>query len=245
MRYYRITQSFDPLITGGKEFIKDFLNLDGIGNPKALGNLPQGERVLIDPIVPDHLISIGAKLNDFHVTGGPLSNRFLVSNKLKSVIQSIRKDFLQFFPSSIVQASNKVASYWVTHVIQYNTELLDFEKTKFHFSRSRKISKPYYPAEFERTEEIKIFGSFEMFETFLQNEFSYLDSLTAVNICIKKMNPYPILIFNGIGIHDLIINESVKDMFENKGITGVEFWPIEIPDEEWFGPNGLRKQFYK
>jgi len=245
MRYYRITQSFDPLITGGKEFIKDFLNLDGINNPKALGNLPQGERVLIDPIVPDHLINSGAKLNDFHITGGPLSNRFLVTGKSKNTIQSIRKDLLQFFPSSIIQGGNNVAIYWVTHVIQYNTELLDFEKTEFHFIRIRKISKPFYPPEFEKSEEIKIFGSFEMFKTFRQNELSYLDSLTAIKVFIKKLNPYPILIFHGIGINDWVINGSVKDMFENEGITGVEFWPIEIPDEEWFGPNGIRKQYYK
>jgi len=43
----------------------------------------------------------------------------------------------------------------------------------------------------------------------------------------------------------LIVSEELKNELQKQKLDkGVEFKPLEIPDEEWGGPNGLRKQFY-
>jgi len=245
MRYYRITQSFDPKITGGQDFIKEFINGGGLNNPKGLGNLPQGECILIDPIVPVHVVNNGARLNDFHITGGPLGNRFLISENLKRKFSEFREELFQFFPVPIIQGEKKIEGYWVTHILQYDPNQIDFKKSQFFYQKSRKISKPFYPPKFENSEEKRIFEGWESFQDFSENELTYLDSLTAINPKIKISNPYPIIAFRRVGINDLIVKEEVMKIFEEERFIGLEYWPLEIPDEEWYGPNGLRKQFYK
>jgi len=245
MKYYRITQSFESKNTGQQGFIKDFINKQGLNNPRGLGNLPQGERVLIDPIIPDHVVNNRAKINDFHLTGGPLGNRFLISENLKRKFSEFREELFQFFPVPIIQGEKKIEGYWVTHILQYDTNQIDFTKTQFIYQKSRKISKPFYPFEFENSEEKIEFESWDSFQAFSKNELTYLDSLTAINPKIKISNPYPIIAFRGVGINDLIIKEEVMKILEEERFIGLEYWPLEIPDEEWFGPNGLRRQFYK
>jgi len=52
-----------------------------------------------------------------------------------------------------------------------------------------------------------------------------------------------ILLFDKVPILGFLVSEQLKNENWRKMISGIEFRPLEIPDEEWYGPNGLRKQF--
>ena len=62
---------------------------------------------------------------------------------------------------------------------------------------------------------------------------------------IKESENRLILLFDKVPILGIIISEELKEEMEEIGLKGIEFKPLEIPDEDWFGSNGLRKQFYK
>jgi hypothetical protein len=61
---------------------------------------------------------------------------------------------------------------------------------------------------------------------------------------VKDSETSSILLFDKVPILGILVSEQLKNELEENGFSGIEFRPLEIPDEEWGGPNGLRKQFY-
>jgi len=57
---------------------------------------------------------------------------------------------------------------------------------------------------------------------------------------MKQNCSLPFLHLRNFGVFDIIISEHLKiELQKQKMDKGVEFKPLEIPDEEWGGPNDL------
>ena len=74
----------------------------------------------------------------------------------------------------------------------------------------------------------------------------YMDELRPYRILIKEGCPHHILSIYTTAPRCLIVSEELKNELQKQKMDkGLEFKPLEISGPEWYGPNGLRQQYYK
>lgn len=197
--------------------------------------------------IHSQILKAGGKFLDFYRPSSNLSMRVIVSTKAKSLIESFRKDNIRYYPCPVIRGKEPVKGFWITDKVIFDDEWVDFRKSEFFFRKRKLISEESQPrARYEVTEQIIQFKNLNDFINFREKEMWYMDELKPHKIFIKEGCPYSILSIPSTGIFQLIFTEEVKiELQKQKMDKGIEFKPLEIPDEEWYGPNGLRKQFYK
>ncbi len=79
-----------------------------------------------------------------------------------------------------------------------------------------------------------------MIETMKYPKILYLKNISFIEL----MNLDYFFLRNFEGIGNGIVSENLKIEIEKQGITGIEFKPIEISLNDWFGSNGLREKIY-
>ncbi len=82
-----------------------------------------GEPLFFENDFPDLTKGIDFELSDIHLSG----NDLIVSNKIKSKIEFIENEKLQFFPAVIINNNKYHENYWVINIHQF-TDILDYEK---------------------------------------------------------------------------------------------------------------------
>ena len=192
-------------------------------------------------------IKASGKLQDFYRPSSNLSMRVIVSTRAKSLFESFRKDNIRYYPCPVLRGKEFVEGYWITDKVVFDDEWVDFTKSEFFLRKRKLISEENeVRARYEVTEQIIQFNDLEDYKQFLKEKMWYMDELSPYKIFIEEDCPYSILSIHTTGPRYLIISEEVKiELQKQKMDKGIEFKPLETPDEEWFGPNGLRKQFYK
>lgn len=219
-----------------------FSSTDKIIGSQSYNNQPsKGETI------PTQLLSGSKKLVDFFNPSSDLSGRVVISNRGKELLETFRNDCILYLPCPIIKLKEPIKDYWITDKVIFDDESIDFEQSIFEF-----IDVSYLGGEVsnlanyeEKITEMK-FPNAESLWNFKINRSNHLSKVYSKKILIKDNCTFPILNFKIIGIFYLIVSEEVKKKIEDFGLNkGIEFKPLEIPDEEWGGPNGLRKQFYK
>lgn len=216
------------------------------------GDLIMGSQELVVKDLSYHKIhtqqiKASGKLQDFYSPSSNLSSRLIVSTKAKTLLESYRKDNIRFYPCPVIRGKEPVEGYWITDKIIFDDDVIDFENSIFEF-----IDVTYLGGEVSKLEnynekitEMK-FSNAGLLWDFKKNRQNHLSRIHPKKIIIRDTCILPILNFRTIGVFYLIISEELKiELQKQKMDKGVEFKPLEIPDEEWYGPNGLRKQFYK
>lgn len=212
--------------------ILGYMNFDG--NP-SIGN------------APIQIIKPKSSLKDFYLASSDLGSGKIISTRVKELFVKYRQDNVRYIPCPINQGDKVISDYWITDVIQFDDHEVDFNLSKFELCEGW-IEKEVngIPIEFgERFSEIK-FQNLDEKLSFEKTELNYLSKVRTVKLFINQSCSTPFLYLKNFGVYDLIISEQLKIELQNQKLDkGVEFKPLEIPDEEWGGPNGLRKQFYK
>ncbi|MFC3416655.1 hypothetical protein [Algoriphagus hitonicola] len=197
--------------------------------------------------IHSQILKAGGKLLDFYRPSSNLSMRVIVSTKAKSLLESFRKDNIRYYPCPVLRGKEPINGYWITDKVIFDDQWVDFSRSDFVYINRKLIAKDKDPQKgYEKTIQIISFNSLNHLNEFTENEMWYMDELNPHRIFIKEGCPYSILSIPSTGIFQLIFTEEVKiELQKQKMDKGIEFKPLEIPDEEWYGPNGLRKQFYK
>ena len=215
------------------------------------GDLIMGiqERVVKDlSLFKIHTQQINAtkKLCDFYLPSANLSMRELVSTKAKTFFDAYRKDNIRYYPCPVIRGKVHIDGYWITDKLIFDDDWVDFNKSDFIY-----VNRQLIKAEGEQrdTYEKKVktvsFKDLAHLKEFKEKEMWFMDELHPHKIFIKEGCPYQILAVPSTGIFHLIVTEEVKTQLQKQKMDkGIEFKPLEIPEEEWGGPHGLRKQFY-
>jgi len=185
-------------------------------------------------------------VRDFYQPSSNLTMREIVSSKAKSFLESYRKGNIKFYPCPVLRGKEVMEGFWITDKVIFDDEWVDFNKSNFVYVNRKLIKgESDQKDEYEKNLEILSFKNLAHLKEFELNEMWYMDELNPHKIFIKEGCPYSILSIPSIGIFQLIITEKVKTELQNQKMDkGIEFKPLEISDEEWYGPNSLRKQFY-
>ena len=193
------------------------------------------------------IIKTGRKLLDFYMPSSNLSIRVIMSTKAKSLMESFRKDNIRYYPCPVLRGKEPINGYWITDKVIFDDQWVDFSRSDFVYINRKLIAKDNDPQKgYEKTIQIISFNSLNHLNEFKENEMWYMDELNPHRIFIKEDCPHQLVFIPSTGIFQIIVTEELKDQIQKRKMDkGIEFKPLEIPDEEWYGPNGLRKQFYK
>jgi hypothetical protein len=216
------------------------------GEQNALGYMNyQGEPSI--GIAPVQRINGSSSLKDFYAASSDLGNRTILSSKAKELFEKFRNDNVIYLNCPLTRGSQLIQGYWITDVIKFDDQEVDFEQSEFELCEvwvEREVNG--VAIEFgERLSEIE-FRNLDEKLNFEKAKLNHLSKTETVKLIMKEGCSLPFFYLKDFGIYDLIISEELKiEIQKQKMDKGLEFKPLEIPDEEWFGPNGLRKQFYK
>lgn len=216
----------------GEKNILGYMNYDGV---PSIGNAPK------------QIIKAKSSLKDFYLASSDLGSRKIISASVKDLFEKFRKDNVRYIPCPINQGDEVIRDYWITDVIQFDDHEVDFNLSKFELCEGwleKEVNG--IPIEFgERFSEIK-FQNLDEKLGFEKTELNHLSKVRTDKLFMKQSCSVPFLYLRNFGVYDIIISEQLKiELQKQKMDKGIEFKPLEIPEEEWFGPNGLRKQFYK
>ncbi|TXE14464.1 hypothetical protein [Algoriphagus aquimarinus] len=201
---------------------------------------------LFSSLIPTQIFKANKRLADFLSPSADLSSRIILSTRAKALIERYRKGNIRYYPCPIMRGKEMVSDYWITDKVTFDDEWVDFPKSEFFFRKRKLISnESEIRLKYEVTEQIIQFKDLDDFNKFRNEKMWHMDERFPFKIFIKKGCPHHILSIHTTGPRYLIVSEELKNEMQiQKMNKGIEFKPLEIPDEEWFGPNGLRKQFY-
>lgn len=209
----------------------EYMNMDG----KSKLGLAPGQR-----------INVKSPIRDFYSPSSDLGSRQIVSTRVKNVLETYRDDNLVFIHCPITKGDKILIDYWITDVRLYNDEIVDIKQSQFKLIEGwieKKVNG--VATEFGQKISVIYFKDLDEFNSF-ENDLNYLSSIKPVKLSIKKDCDLPYFFLRSFGIFDLIVSEELKgEIQKQKMDKGIEFKPLDISDEDWYGPNGLRKQFYK
>lgn len=240
MKYFQMMEA--PL-----DLIKGYVHKCHINDLRFLGNHDYRSKVDFEPIIPDIIINERENIPDFLSAGGMLSPRLIVSTRLKSLLEkSCETECMEYFPITLFQSKKKVDGYWITNFVSFSDESLDFERCTFTVNIDTPIKNKYgVYIETSRSTKIRKFKNLIEFLKVKEEGWGKGVSIYPEKPFIKESENRLILLFEKVPILGIIISEEFKEEMEEIGLKGIEFKPLEIPHEDWFGSNGLRKQFYK
>ncbi|MCM0059679.1 MAG: hypothetical protein NBV57_02370 [Algoriphagus sp.] len=217
--------------TEGEENTLGYMNFDGV---PSLGNAPK------------QLIKDKTSLADFYLSSSDLGSRKIISSRVKELFERIRLENVRYIPCPIHQGKKVFKEFWITDVIHFDDNEVDFNLSKFELCEGWVEEEVNgIPVKFgERFTEIKFQNLGEKIE-FEKNKLNHLSKIRTVTLFIKQDCLFPFIYLKEFGIYDIIISYKLKEAIQQQKMDkGIEFKPLEIPEEEWGGPNGLRKQFY-
>ena len=239
MKYYEMMAS-------PRDVIKSYVDKCSVNDTRFLGKHDNRNPVGFEPIIPEIILNRGKKIPDFFSAGGMLSPRKIVSSRLKVLLEnSCDRECIEFFPISLIQNKKKIQGYWITNFVSFSDESLDFEKTMFRVDTRTPIKNKYgvYVDSTSSSE----FRKFKDFQEFLEvKEAGWGSGITVFpeKPKVKVSEKSAIILFDKISILGIIVSVEIKKEIEENGYEGIEFRPLETSIEEWYGSDGLRKQFY-
>jgi len=192
------------------------------------------------------IIKASGKLHDFYRPSSNLSMRIIVSSRVRSLLESFRQENIRYYPCPVLRGKEMIKGYWITDKVVFDDDWVDFSRSEFFLRKRKLISQENEPrARYEVAEQITQYKDLEDFNRYLRENMWHMDERYPFKIFIKEDCPHHILSIHTTGPSYLIVSKCLKnEIINQKMVKGIEFKLLEIPDEEWGGPNGIRKQFY-
>lgn len=236
MNYFEV-DIHNPL----KRSVKDrFSDTDKIMGPQSY------ERSDVsDCKVPTQVARVNKKFIGIFRPSADLTGRVVLSTSAKEIIERYRKENFQFIPCPILKGKTSLEGYWITNKLMFDDECIDFSQSIYRYRGGPHPAISKLQAMNEDEIELRFKGVEELLK-FADQTDHLMASVIPSKMVIKEECDLHIINFKNIGIYNLIVSEPLKNELISEGLTtGVEFKPLEIPRQKWYGPNGLRKQFYK
>ncbi|PZX49904.1 hypothetical protein [Algoriphagus chordae] len=196
---------------------------------------------------PVQKITASSRVKDFYTASSDLGSRKIISTRVKELLDNFRNDNVIYLRCPLTRGSVILNDFWITDVIKFDDQEVDFERSIFKLCEGW-VEKEVNGIATEFGQKITdiSFQNLEEMKNFEENKLNYLSYIITKKLVIKEGFSSPLFFLKIFGVFDFIVCEEIKDeILKQKMDLGVEFKPLEIPDEEWFGSNGLRKQFYK
>ena len=234
IRYYQLVIMNER---AKREFIEEENNIIGYMNHNGIPSMGKA---------PKQKIKAKSSLKDFYLASSDLGSRKILSSRSKELFEKNRIENVRYIPCPVIQGNEILKDYWITDLIQFDDQEIDFDRSIFELCEGWVEKEEYgIPIEFgERFREIKFQNLSEKLE-FEKKNLNHLSKVRAVKLFIKQNCSLPFLNLREYGVYDIIVSEQLKTEFQKQKMDkGIEFKPLELSDEEWYGPNGLRKQFY-
>ncbi|PKG52892.1 imm11 family protein [Olleya sp. 1-3] len=221
-----------------------FYSINSSSNKKILGNYPQikGEKhnchvwddekfidrlefkeVNFEPITSNAILYASSNLTDLiNISSIGFGRKLLVSNKLKSIIDSKNKDDVKFFKSNLIQNGKEITNYWITNPSRSRLNFINFKKSKVFLTKNYSTI-------------IKQLNITNL-EDFLKEKakIKYPFTIIIKNVNIKKDVNSDFFVLTDIsGGIKYIVSKKLKNEIQYEDCTGIEFQPIELELNEW------------
>lgn len=166
-------------------------------------------------ILPNPKIKSNARLLDLmKASFNGSSHRLTISNRLKLILEKYSHGNIQFLPISLYYKKKYIDGYWLTNIIKFDNEKLNYQKSGFEVQQNL-------------TKVLDVtFKSFEEYLNYSKNlEWPY--HLFITRPVISKETTENILIIKDVYGGFYHISEALKEEIVKEGFTGFEFQPIE------------------
>ncbi|WP_283414824.1 hypothetical protein [Algoriphagus winogradskyi] len=195
---------------------------------------------------PVQKVTSNSSLKNFYSASPDMGSRKIVSTRVMELLEKYRTGNFIYLSCAIMKGSEIIDSFWITDVIHFDDQQVDFEKSKFELYESWVEKQVEGRAlEFGRKLNTITFQNLEELEKYEKN-LSHLSYIITRNLVLKSTCKFHLLFLRSFGIFDFIVSEELKNELQKQILDkGIEFKPLELSDNEWYGPNGIRKLYYK
>ena len=236
MKFYRINNSLNSNVLGHYPQVKDIhYKCDVWDEPKFIEH-NQFIQMDFEPITANAVLHEKSKKTDLiNVSGMGFTNRLLVSEKLKNILESYRKTGMQFFESNLIYKNKEIDKYWIVNFFESDMHFLNFNKSKVYLTENifDKI----------RELEIKNVNDFLNMKEIIEEEGLpkgiFIETFTLEDTIDEDF----FFLANVQGGVAYIVSEKIRNNIEQENCTGIEFMPIEIQLSQWL-QGGEREKFY-
>lgn len=235
MKYYYIRNSLNKKVIGHYPQVKEVKYNCHVWNDPLFIDRFHFVKITVQPIVANAIIYAKAKLTDLIDSSSMgFTSKLLISDKLKSILESKRATGMQFFKSSVFRDGNEFEKFWVLHTYEFNMEYINFSKSKIIVRIKKK----------QGGTELKIVEVSSMEEFLKLTEFhkQKMEIVSIENICLNSDVKEDFFFIKTAGQY--IVSEKLKEEIEEVGCTGIEFQPIELSFNEWTSLGGEREKIY-
>lgn len=236
MKYYSIESSQNRKILGKIPQVKEFIHHCDVWEDPNFIDRFVFKKIEIQPILSNVVLHSKAKRTDLIDTFGDIgfAHSYLISNKLKEIIEKFNCFGFQFFKTYVIHENEKIKDYWVINKYDFAYNFIDFKKTIFFKKNSLNR---------DVIEEI----NFTSLDDFLLKivDLKYPITIATSNIFFNENMNLDLfsLRFYENGGHKGIVSERLKNEIEKEGITGIEFKPLELSIYKWLH-EGEREKIY-
>ena len=188
--------------------------------------------------VPTQVIKGNVKLADFYYPSSDLAMRFIISSRGRKLLEGFREGNIRFYPCPLKHGKKYINDYWITDIVVFDDEWIDFEKTVFEYNDVKIIEgKGPNTKRYQDNVELMKFKDHDELCDFKYNRPNYLSKLSFITIEIKESCPFPILNFRSMNTYNIVINEVVMEEIKSIGMDrGIVFKSFEVPYKKWPGP---------
>jgi len=234
MRFYRIRHSLNTKVTGKYPQIKDVIYSGNVNNNPKFINALRFKKIEFEPEVPKPILDNKAKKTDLIEALPTAPFNFLISGKLKTILQANRKEGLQFFKSSVSYKGIEDTDYWFLNLYIFSNEYIDYKKCVVMYKKKKK--EKYGTIPISMNFENKTFFILEKEKAKINMEAFYIEKLALQNV---EENFFGINdVEGGVGFY---VSEKLKNEIEEAGCTGIEFQPSELSYNDWVARGGEEK----
>lgn len=197
--------------------------------------------------VHPQLIQGRKKIENIYQPSSNLSGRLILSSLARKLFEKFRKDNIKYYSCPLYKDQKLIPNFWITDIIEFDDGWVDFNLSQFLYKKKVLIeSEDENQRQYKSLNQTLSFKNLKNLEVFIREEMWHMEELVPKKIFFKEDCPFDILSIPISGIFNFIVSEKFKEQLISEGMDkGIEFKPLEIPDDEWYGPNGLRKEFYK
>ncbi|MGL2993578.1 imm11 family protein [Flavobacterium sp. TSSA_36] len=237
MRYFRIEESLNRKIMGHLPQTKDVIHhCDVWETPTFIDNIGYN-KIDYTPIVSNLILFPKAKTTDLLDGGGMgFFLKFVMSNKLKSILEKYSENRFQFFECPIFHKGIEYKNYYIINPYKIDMEFIDYGNSKYRYKKRDSEGN-------RNLTEIR-FENFQDFQDFLKI-LNPMDEFTIKNIAlISSLEEHFFALENVEGGRGYFVSENLKNEIEVAGCTGIEFQPIELSFHEWSVSGGERDRVY-
>lgn len=220
MNWYSVSVSTDEKVVG------KYPQTDGMGlgynlnAPNSVWNIPNLKMPDFEPAFDYFLLDKKAKLTDVISTALINARGFLISNKLKTILDKFHLTKHIYYPVKILHKKDFITNYYWLHFIEDNSNDIDFKNSSFELM---------HPLPFFRTDIIKLDG--KEADIITANRLANPDfKLFPKKIKNQRPKNIDFLVFDFL-YNPFYVSADLIKALENNSITGINASTVNIPME--------------